>query len=400
MLENVGMALGTSREKQMQLIRNNAPRINVLRSLKGWIQEGRLSEGDALPPERELAEQFGVNRAAVRWALQALKDEQLIRYQGPRTRVISARGASLRPDPLLEQAVVVVSSCVIPAGSDYYDPAKIVWAEGVVRGAMQSVVHAGSHLFVLPDEHVAGGFADRVLASKPLGIIIPGVWPSAHAAVVDLLRRADERKVPVVIYGGEAEFASYDRVVSDHEAGAYELTRWLISKGRRRILNVWRSPADDYWYGGRISGFRRAMAEANLDAPEPILVPVIQRPFGSDEFRSQARIFAGHIVEHLVGPHPVDAIMACSDGIAFCIAAACRLCGKTPNVDVAIVGYDDYWSNSPEREIEIGPMATIDKHNWEAGHELFRLLTARLNGELPDEPQCRVIAPSLVITGQ
>ena len=384
----------------MQLIRNNAPRVNVLRSLKGWIQEGRLSEGDALPPERELAEQFGVNRAAVRWALQVLKDEQLIRYQGPRTRVVSAQGASLRRDPLLEQAMVVLSSCAIPAGSDYYDPARIVWSEGVVRGAMQSVVDAGSHLFVLPDEHVAGGFADRVLASKPLGLIIPGVWPTARAAVADLLRKADERQIPTVIYGGEHEFASYDRVVSDHEAGAYKLARWLIGKGNRRIISVWPSPADDYWYQGRLAGYRRAMNEANLEALEPVLVPMLHRSVSPDDFGNQARVFAGYIVEHVVGPKPVDALMACSDSVAYCVAAACRLCGKTPNAEVAIVGYDDYWERSPEKDFEIGPMATVDKHNWEAGQELFRLLTARLNGELPEQPQCRMIAPSLVITGQ
>ena len=384
----------------MQLVRNDAPRVSVLRSLRSWIQEGRLSEGDALPSERELAGQFRVNRAAVRWALQALKQEQLIRYQGMRTRVVSARGALLRCDPLLEQAMVVLSSCSIPAGSDYYDPAKIVWSEGVVRGAMQSVVDAGSHLFVLPDEHIAGAFTDRVLASKPLGLIVPGVWPAARPAVMQLLRKADERKIRSVVYGDESEFASYDRVVSDHEAGAYELTRWLIGKGYRRILNVWPSPADDYWYPERLAGYRRAMAEANLEALKPVLVPVLHRSFSPDAFQNQARIFAGYIVEHIVGPQSVDALMACSDSLAYCVAAACRLCGKKPNTDVAIVGYDDYWDRSPEQEYEIGPMATVDKHNWDAGQELFRLLTARLNNELPEQPQCRVIAPSLVVTGQ
>ena len=44
--------------------------------------------------------------------------------------------------------------------------------------------------------------------------------------------------------------------------------------------------------------------------------------------------------------------MAHTDGEAFAIAAACRLCGKQPQRDLMIVGYDAYWPNWLERQWE------------------------------------------------
>lgn len=44
----------------------------IVEQISGMIREGALRPGDRLPPERQLAEEFGVSRAAVREALSAL----------------------------------------------------------------------------------------------------------------------------------------------------------------------------------------------------------------------------------------------------------------------------------------------------------------------------------------
>jgi GntR family transcriptional regulator, transcriptional repressor for pyruvate dehydrogenase complex len=44
----------------------------IVAGLKDMITDGKLHPGSKLPPERELARQFGVNRASVRQALKAL----------------------------------------------------------------------------------------------------------------------------------------------------------------------------------------------------------------------------------------------------------------------------------------------------------------------------------------
>jgi len=45
----------------------------VASQLQEWFQSGRLTPGTRLPPERELAAQFGVSRTSVRDALRRLE---------------------------------------------------------------------------------------------------------------------------------------------------------------------------------------------------------------------------------------------------------------------------------------------------------------------------------------
>ena len=61
-------------------------------SLRRQILEGTLSPGDRIPSERVLAEEFGVNRHAVREALKGLQQAGLIRItHGGATRVLDWR---------------------------------------------------------------------------------------------------------------------------------------------------------------------------------------------------------------------------------------------------------------------------------------------------------------------
>jgi GntR family transcriptional regulator, transcriptional repressor for pyruvate dehydrogenase complex len=57
----------------IQPVTRRALHQQVAASLRALIIEGKLQRGDALPPERELAKQFGVSRATVREALRVLQ---------------------------------------------------------------------------------------------------------------------------------------------------------------------------------------------------------------------------------------------------------------------------------------------------------------------------------------
>ena len=51
---------------------------DIVRQVKALIADGRLTSGDRLPPERELAERFRVSRTSVREALRSLQSRGLI----------------------------------------------------------------------------------------------------------------------------------------------------------------------------------------------------------------------------------------------------------------------------------------------------------------------------------
>ena len=72
------------------------------------IRLGVLEEGDRLPPERELAETFGVSRVTLREAIRALRDAGLVesrRGRGGGTFVATPRRERRRSRDKIEQAI-------------------------------------------------------------------------------------------------------------------------------------------------------------------------------------------------------------------------------------------------------------------------------------------------------
>jgi DNA-binding FadR family transcriptional regulator len=72
------------------------------------IRLGVLVEGDRLPPERELADTFGVSRVTLREAIKALRDAGLVesrRGRGGGTFVAAPRRERARPRDKIEEAI-------------------------------------------------------------------------------------------------------------------------------------------------------------------------------------------------------------------------------------------------------------------------------------------------------
>jgi GntR family transcriptional regulator, transcriptional repressor for pyruvate dehydrogenase complex len=78
----------------------------IVRQIKTMIAEGRLTSGDRLPPERELAEKFLVSRTSVREALRALESLGLVEIRPGEGTFI--REASV--DRLIEPLALVMAS--------------------------------------------------------------------------------------------------------------------------------------------------------------------------------------------------------------------------------------------------------------------------------------------------
>ena len=61
-----------------KIVRSSRLYEQIVAQVEESIQKGALKPGDQLPPERELAEQFGVSRTAVREAVKALREKGLV----------------------------------------------------------------------------------------------------------------------------------------------------------------------------------------------------------------------------------------------------------------------------------------------------------------------------------
>ncbi len=365
----------------------------VYDEIHSWITSGRLETGMRLPSERKLATEFNVSRASVREALTRLADGGFLRSNSPRIRVaVNPGNKRYRLNDLLTNTICVLGNSLIRPVSD----TESGWADRVLLGCLEEIEAHQYNVMII--QRSSWGQSIRSFSNdRPLGVVVPEVLEDSHDSS-RLLSRLHKVDVPTVFYG-DAGIVGADQVISDHERGAYDLTKWLIRQGRRRIAHLWSIPYDLLWIRQRQKGYERAMMEAGLPIPRQITTPHHPGQFkDSSELKTFARTCAGHLVESFMGSAPIDAIMLPTDRMIHPIAAACRIFGKIPNEDVLIVGYDNYWNGCWEKEIEPAPpAATVDKQNLEIGHAMVKLLIERINGKLPVGPQMKKVLPKLVV---
>jgi GntR family transcriptional regulator, transcriptional repressor for pyruvate dehydrogenase complex len=80
-----------------KIVRSSRLYEQIVEQVEAYIHKGQLKPGDQLPPERELAEQFGVSRTAVREAVKALHEKGLVEaYPGRGTFITSETSNSIR----------------------------------------------------------------------------------------------------------------------------------------------------------------------------------------------------------------------------------------------------------------------------------------------------------------
>ena len=80
-----------------KVVRSSRLYEQIVQQVEESIQKGALKTGDKLPPERELAQQFGVSRTAVREAVKALREKGFVEaYPGRGTFIMETSSHPIR----------------------------------------------------------------------------------------------------------------------------------------------------------------------------------------------------------------------------------------------------------------------------------------------------------------
>lgn len=215
--------------------------------------------------------------------------------------------------------------------------------------------------------------------------------------MIPLLERLHSAGIPIVTEGDPVGSEQFDRVVSDHEVGAAMLTRFLLQRQRRRIVQLLPGdPRNAYWVRHRLDGYRAAMADAGLSPLPPSMQgPITQSGGNAERFEQGVIQMLGYLVDYQRQHGGFDAIMCASDAQVPHAAAALRKLGIKPQQDVLITGYDHFWDDLPERRWEnTPPLATADKRNIDIGRQLVALLTKPR--EADQACRCERIRPRLI----
>lgn len=162
----------------------------------------------------------------------------------------------------------------------------------------------------------------------------------------------------------------------DDQFGGEEATRYLLSLGHRTVHHV-AIPATRP-RSGRTWGWRRALKEAGVDAPE-----VLQASYDPD---------SGYKAGIALAADPtVTAVLCGNDELAIGVMRAFAEQGRQVPRDVSVIGFDD----QPFARMWSPPLTTVSQDFVELGRRTFGMLTHWVEtGERPDDSTAR---PTLVV---
>ncbi len=348
-----------------------------------------MAVGDHLPPERALADSIGVARGTIRIALQQLQAEGVIQQQGYRRSVLTVP----RTGSTILSGTIGVLTVRRQSAVNHTSPG---WESFVEVGAMHQAREQNFNSLMLDTVSLKAPAAMEELMDRPLRGVAVVSAAYRQGGVIELLAQLRDAGLPIVTEGDPIGGEAYDRVVSDHAAGAAMVTRYLLQRGRSRIVYLLPgSPAQQYWVRHRLEGYRDAMTQAGLQPLDPITTLLSENIDDYPRFESTVMQFLGYLVDYQRRLGGFDAVMCASDGQVAYVAAALRKLGLRPQDDVLITGYDHYWQELPERQWEqTAPLVTADKQNVEIGRRLVKLLLA--DRPVGGEPRVETIAPRLV----
>ncbi|MEL7187121.1 MAG: LacI family DNA-binding transcriptional regulator [Pseudomonadota bacterium] len=144
------------------------------------------------------------------------------------------------------------------------------------------------------------------------------------------------KRCPLILVNCFDPEGRFPAVVPDDEQGSYDLTRFLIDEGHRRIANI-TLPTDLVATQLRQQGFERAMADSGATIhPSWIVHPQRLRP-------TEDMDWLGSVLESLLeSSNPPTAIMCGNDKMA--LRAIMQLHDRGVKVpdDISVVGFDDF----------------------------------------------------------
>lgn len=300
-----------------------------------------------------------------------LNDYEFIK---PRTRdkVLEAIAIlEYRPNVAARTLATKRSRTIGVVASDYmsFGPASALWAVEQAAhddGYGVSVVSLGESSVQAIDYAL-----QRLVGQGVEGIVMIAPQDAAVRAVYRSIQG-----IPVVTLSGFDE--GYDEpIMVDSVEGSRVATRHLIDLGHTRILHL-SGPAGFEVSELRVRGWRAALSEADLPAPEPYV----------GDWTAESGYLAGL---ELVKDLRATAVYVAQDRMAQGLLLALHEAGRRVPEDFSVVGFDDV----PEAAYTIPPLTTVRQDFAALGHRAVDALLARIAGEEP--PRLPPLVPELIV---
>jgi len=223
---------------------------DVVEELEGLIHSGEYGPGARLPSEREVMEQFGVGRTAVREAMFALQKMGLIQVSsGERARVVEPTPSAL-VNELGGAARLFLSK---PEGIRHFQDARLLFEGAVVR---RTAVSASDEDIAVIEQALAANKADigdgpafersdKAFHSAIFAAVANPIFTALDAALSEWL--AEQRSVSARVG------ASPVKVYEDHERVFIAIRERDPDAAEKAMKDHLDHVADIYWQAPKAS---------------------------------------------------------------------------------------------------------------------------------------------------
>lgn len=191
---------------------------------------------------------------------------------------------------------------------------------------------------------------------------------------LDLLRRRG-LSVPTIVIRAESD-PQWHTLAVDQRHGAFLAVQHLLDLGHRRILHL-AGPSDWYDARERERGWRDALSNAGVEAPDPVV-----GDWTAD---------AGYAMARDADLDQVTAIFAANDRMALGVLHALSDRGVSVPGDVSVIGFDDV----PDARHFLPPLTTVRQDFEALGAAAVRVVMDAIAGRVEDGDDR--IEPELVI---
>ena len=249
---------------------------------------------------------------------------------------------------------------------------------GVVRGVSAEIADTSTQLWLT----MVNSSSDRGRLRRHLTPQhVDGVLLLSLHGDDPLPRILEESGLPTVLGGRPTGFTHDSYVDVDNPGGARLAVDHLVERGRRCIATI-AGPQDMLVGVGRLEGYRKGLRAGGLEEHDSLVA-----------YGQFSEIGAFEATCELLARWPdIDAVFAASDPMAFGAMRALKDAGRRIPDDVAVVGFD----GSPRARTTDPPLTTVHQPVEAMGHEMARLLLARIGGESIADPRV-ILAPDLVV---
>lgn len=176
-----------------------------------------------------------------------------------------------------------------------------------------------------------------------------------------------KNKLPIVMINRDASDLNISSVTVNHKLATYELTKYLIENGHKKINLIRNGESNDVFGVDQMEGYKKAMEEFGLEFKEECIY--------NGRFKMGT---AYDCTQQMIDEDNIPTgIIATTDGMAVAASNALRDNGYSIPEDVSVVGYYDTKLNSIYRP----KLTSIKQPIYDIGAVATRVMIKKIKGE-------------------